>query len=210
MEKECYKIIFDLFPEKIQRLDDLYKKQPEFNVKPEDIYEELVLPEYVGTRDEIFIKKILTKTPTCRAVIGIQNLVQEELLDLAEYLNSLDIWIRLNQPRISDGNNFGVEVQSQIAQEINTAEDNCYAILESFQSYHLNRGSLIEKILDYPNVEDYRKSLKELDEKQYIKSSIMPCDLRNDFIALYMLISQHLEVLIQPRGNEAEHMRTMY
>jgi len=41
LEKECYRIIFDVFPEKIKLLDDMYKKRREFNLSKEEVNQPL-------------------------------------------------------------------------------------------------------------------------------------------------------------------------
>jgi len=64
--------------------------------------------------------------------------------------------------------------------------------------------------LKYPGVVDFRKALKELDEKTYIKTSLLACELRNDYITLYDLLAKNLDILMTPRKGEDEKLSRMY
>lgn len=85
-----------------------------------------------------------------------------------------------------------------------------YGILDSFAAYHIARGELITKILDYPGVADFRRALKELDEKTYLKTILIACELRNDYITLYDMLTKNLDTLAAPKGDENEKLARMY
>jgi len=129
---------------------------------------------------------------------------------MSEMINALNIWVKLNVPRIADGNNFGVEVQEEITKVLEGAEDAGYGVLDSFASYHSTRGALATKVLKYPNVMDFRWALRELDEKTYIKTCLLACELRNDYITLYDLLAKNMDTLTTPRGGEEEKLARMY
>jgi hypothetical protein len=54
--------------------------------------------------------------------------------------------VKLNVPRISDGNNFGVEVQEQIMDLLDSTENSGYAVLDGFNVYHLSRAQLVVEV----------------------------------------------------------------
>ncbi len=116
----------------------------------------------------------------------------------------------MNVPRIADGNNFGVEVQEEITTVFDQAEASGYEILDGFAGYHLGRAEIVAKIIKFPGIQDYRLALQELDEKSYIKTSLLACDLRNDYLTLYDLLSKNLDTLTKPRGSEDEKIARMY
>jgi len=71
LEKECYRIIFDIFPEKIQLLDNMYKTQQEFNLKREEMSPPLPsFAELAGLCDEDRQKKASTITIPANAVMN--------------------------------------------------------------------------------------------------------------------------------------------
>eukprot|EP01089_Gocevia_fonbrunei_P000062 TRINITY_DN1003_c0_g1_i1.p1 TRINITY_DN1003_c0_g1~~TRINITY_DN1003_c0_g1_i1.p1 ORF type:complete len:127 (+),score=28.25 TRINITY_DN1003_c0_g1_i1:27-407(+) len=111
-------------------------------------------------------------------------------------------WIQLNVTRIQDGNNFGVEVQSEIIQVLEAAGQSGFEVLGGFTEYHLARGSLITKVLKYPGIDDFRRSVLELDEKFYVKTALVVLDLRNSYILLYDLISKNIAKINEPRPRE--------
>jgi hypothetical protein len=212
LEKECYRIIFDIFPEKIKLLDDMYKIKKEFNLLKQEVTQEL--PEVAlltgGTKEEQERKSTQIIVDANKALTDLVGVLQKEILEMSEMINALSIWVKLNVPRIADGNNFGVEVQEEITKVLEGAEDAGYDVLDSFANYHSTRGTLVTKVLKHPNVMDFRCALRELDEKTYIKTCLLANELRNDYITLYDLLAKNLDTLITPRGGEDEKLARMY
>lgn len=210
LEQKCYRIIFDIFPEKIHHLDNLYKHNKEFNLATEEVAQEIKFDEPTGTVEEVERKLGRIEIPANKALCDLEEILQKEILDMSEMINSLGIWVKLNVPRIADGNNFGVEVQEEITEILDNAESSGYRILDSFTTYHQARAEFVTKVLKYPGVVDFRKALKELDEKTYIKTSLLACELRNDYITLYDLLAKNLDILMTPRKGEDEKLSRMY
>jgi hypothetical protein len=212
LEKECCRLIFDVFPEKIKVLDDMYKKRKEFNLKKDQVTQELpTIEEMTGCNKEEQEKKYVTVFVSAnQALVNLVEILQKEILEMSEMINALSIWVKLNVPRIADGNNFGVEVQEEITKVLEGAEDAGYDVLDSFANYHSTRGTLVSKVLKNPNIQDFRYALRELDEKTYIKTCLLACELRNDYITLYDLLAKNMETLMTPRGGEEEKLARMY
>jgi len=200
------------FPEKIKVLDDMYKKRKEFNLKKDQVTQELpTIEEMTGCNKEEQEKKYVTVFVSAnQALVNLVEILQKEILEMSEMINALSIWVKLNVPRIADGNNFGVEVQEEITKVLEGAEDAGYDVLDSFANYHSTRGTLVSKVLKNPNIQDFRYALRELDEKTYIKTCLLACELRNDYITLYDLLAKNMETLMTPRGGEEEKLARMY
>jgi proteasome activator subunit 2 (PA28 beta) len=212
LEKECYRIIFDVFPEKIKLLDEMYKNRKEFNLKKSQVTQELpTLADLTGAnKDEQEKKSVTVLVPANKCLTDLVEILQKEILEMSEMINALSIWVKLNVPRMADGNNFGVEVQEEISKVLEGAEDAGYDVLDSFASYHSTRGGIVTQVLKHPNVEDFRFALRELDEKTYIKTCLLASELRNDYITIYDLLAKNLDTLITPRGGEDEKLARMY
>jgi hypothetical protein len=211
LEKECNKIIFDIFPMKIQALDEMYKHRKEFNLPKEEL--KPIIPDFVepkGTNDEIKRALNRVQVPSNKALCDIFDILQKEILEMSEMINTLSIFVKMNVPRFSDGNNFGVEVQGEISEVLESTEVSGYEILDSFTTFHTARANLVVMTMKFPGVADFREALKELDEKTYIKTSLLACELRNDYITLYDLLSKNLETLTLPRGQEEEKLARLY
>jgi len=212
LEKECSRLIFDVFPEKIKILDDMYKNRKEFNLKKEQVNQDLPsIEQLTGTTKEDQERKCVTVVINSnKALTDLVEILQKEILEMSEMINALSIWVKLNVPRMADGNNFGVEVQEEITKVLEGAEDAGYDVLDSFANYHSTRGALIQKVLKNPNIQDFRYALRELDEKTYLKTCLLACELRNDYITLYDLLAKNMETLMTPRGGEDEKLARMY
>ena len=48
--------------------------------------------------------------------------------------------------------------------------------------YLISRGELIKKVVKYPHVEDYRRSVQSLDEKQFVSLRFVALERRNHYV----------------------------
>ena len=48
--------------------------------------------------------------------------------------------------------------------------------------YLISRSELIKKVVKYPHVEDYRRSVQSLDEKQFVTIRFITLELRNHYV----------------------------
>jgi len=145
--------------------------------------------------------------PANKFIVDLLVPLKQEILELIETLNAIKMWIQLNIPRIEDGNNFGVSIQEETVNELSRSEEAGFAVLETMTKYYVTRAKLVSKILKYPDVEDYRRSVLELDEKEYINLRLCLLDLRNNYASLYDMITKNLEKLKTPRSSN--HMNNM-
>jgi len=132
-------------------------------------------------------------------LVELLSILKKEVLELIEVINTVKIWIQLNIPRIEDGNNFGVSIQEETVSELGRAEDSGFAVLESMTKYFISRAKLVTRVLKYPNIKDYRQSILELDEKEFINLRLCCLDLRNNYAILHDMIVKNLEKLKTPR-----------
>ncbi len=58
----------------------------------------------------------------------------------------------------------------------------------------------------YPHIDDYRKLISELDEKEVLSLHIVLSEVRNHYAALYDLIYKNFEKIIRPRTSNAESL----
>lgn len=73
-------------------------------------------------------------------------ILKRELLEAIHNANTVKVWIQLNIPRISDGDNFGVSIQEETVAELNRTEESCYAMLDGIGKYYTNRSKLCSKV----------------------------------------------------------------
>ena len=92
--------------------------------------------------------------------------LKEQYAEALEIASTLKMWIQLNVPRIEDGNNFGVDVQTECITELSGLEDKCCGILETTTKYFSGRAKLLSKCIKYPEIEDYRRSIEEVDHSK--------------------------------------------
>ena len=79
---------------------------------------------------------------------------------------------------MSDGNNFGVGIQEQIVGMLQSGRLSGQHVLDTTIRYYSLRGKLVSKIVKYPQIADYRRSVCELDEKEWMMLRHCCLDLR--------------------------------
>jgi len=134
------------------------------------------------------------------------NLGRSLLRDTVESINKLKMWITFLIPKIEDGNNFGVSIQEEALNEIRTVESEAAGFYDQMSRYFLSRAELIVKAAKFPHVEDFRRAIIDIDEKQFINIRLVLMETRNHLATLYDLITKNIEKIKKPRNSNTDHM----
>jgi len=141
-----------------------------------------------------------------KGIAELCDIVKPHIRTLVEHTNKLKMWIQFLIPRIEDGNNFGVSIQEDTLGEVRTVETEAATFFDQISRYFTSRGSIIAKIAKYPHVQDYRRAIDELDEKQLLSLRLVLCELRNHYALLHDLITKNLEKIKKPRSSNTDSM----
>ncbi len=214
LEKECFFIIFRVFPQRIRKLDALYKRDPRFSLSSALIKSSGPLPAVDGRADSVPVNAIpkLTAVPSNAALVTLAAALKDEVVLLGENMSTLSVWIQLNVPRMQDNSSFSSEVQMQLLEQIKAAESVSMDVLDQFASYFVMRGELITKLLKHPGLEDYRNAIVELDEKTFMKTAMVAADVRSLYLLLFDMLSKNLSTLLEApaAGENKEVTNKMY
>jgi len=223
----AHQIVHEIFPRKILKLNDMFMNYQGFNLTLEQIEQPLPIASNAAPvvakdvegpskkRKIVDASNMETEKkdedvpfiPSNKMIMQLLSALKKELLELVEMINTVKLWIQLNIPRIEDGNNFGVSIQEETVNELSRAEDSGFAVLESMTKYFVTRAKLVSKVLKYPNVQDYRQSVVEIDEKEFINLRMCCMDLRNNYSILHDMILKNLEKIKTPRSsNHMSHI----
>lgn len=126
--------------------------------------------------------------------------LKPDMRDLVESCNTVKTWVQLQIPEIQDGNNFGVEVQEEILEEVRKVEDECNSFLKSISVYHLTRAEIVSKYAKHSTVEDFVSALEQLDVKEFVTLRLMALEMRSYCLALLDLFDKNMERILTPRG----------
>lgn len=137
-------------------------------------------------------------------LVDLIERVKPEIRTLIEKCNTVKMWVQLLIPRIEDGNNFGVSIQEETVAELRTVESEAASYLDQISRYYITRAKLVSKIVKYPHVEDYRRTISEIDEKEYISLKIIVSELRNQYVILHDMILKNIEKIKKPRNCNSE------
>jgi Proteasome activator PA28, C-terminal len=147
--------------------------------------------------------------PSNKPIVALAQIIKHEILDCVQLFDVVRVWIQLNVPKIEDGNNLGVSVQEEIIELLGTGKLSGLAVLDTMSKYFFQRGRLISKLLQYPRVEDWRQSIIELDEKEWLLLANAIGDIRNNYVILYDMIIKNLDRITRPRGT-IDHRQNYY
>ncbi|CAK6983744.1 proteasome activator complex subunit 3-like, partial [Scomber scombrus] len=229
---EAEHLVASVFPQKLLELDN-FVKEPILNVADlREIHSEVMIkvPEPIvfnnshdGVDTNTKKRKLEDGVPdgncqggtntqvkpegmlTCNTKLAdLIERVKPEIRSLIEKCNTVKMWVQLLIPRIEDGNNFGVSIQEETVAELRTVESEAASYLDQISRYYITRAKLVSKIIKYPHVEDYRKTVSEIDEKEYISLKIIVSELRNQYVTLHDMILKNIEKIKKPRSFNSE------
>lgn len=60
------------------------------------------------------------------------------------------------------------------------------------------------RLFSAPHQEDYRRTVTEIDEKEYISLRLIISELRNQYVTLHDMILKNIEKIKRPRSSNAE------
>ncbi|XP_055914225.1 proteasome activator complex subunit 3 [Eupeodes corollae] len=229
--KKAEQLIFQGFPEKIVELNEMLATdmfcERNFNEVHQDLNIPVPEPIAVNHVDDAVaddppsakrprndfcvpgtkVMALPTGTVPCNAPLcEMIKIVKPIIRKLVEDSNLLKMWISFLIPKIEDGNNFGVSIQEDTLAEIQAVESEAAAFFDQISRYFLSRAKVVSKVAKYPHIEDYRRAVVELDEKEYLSLWLVVCEVRNRYSSLHDIVIKNLEKLKKPRSSNAESL----
>lgn len=144
--------------------------------------------------------------PCNKFIVELIGEIKPLIGELVEDTNLLKMWLMYLIPRIEDGNNFGVSIQEDVLGEIRASEGESAAYYDQISRYFALRGKTVAKIAQYPHIDDYRRAIQELDEKEFFSLRLIVAELRNHYATLHDLISKNGDKIRKPRSSNAQSM----
>merc|ERR1712228_804439 len=176
-------------PRKRRRLN---KNKMEIDEEENDNEDEAIwFKKAVRTRSEL--SRLKTSVNINSSLNMISNLITKEVIEMIQITTTLKMDISLKMPSIQNGNNFGVEIQEDIVDDLSRAENGALDAIEQIANYYQIRSKAISKILKWPNIEDYRYALNQFDRSHLASLKSMAIDLRNSYIILHDTITKNID-----------------
>lgn len=79
-------------------------------------------------------------------VAKLGSLVREESAVATSSLRAAEMWLRMKEPAVSDGNNFGVDVQNYVIEQIRNMRLAIGAFADAGRDYHWGRAEGLRKL----------------------------------------------------------------
>ncbi|KAL0206533.1 hypothetical protein P9112_001840 [Eukaryota sp. TZLM1-RC] len=151
------------------------------------------------SHEEVSSEQSRPVIPANQAVLDLADKVKRELHVMCESVAIVKMYVQLNVPPASTGDNFGVSVQEDIIGELSRAEESGLGVFDHISRYHISRGKVLSKIIKYPGIQDYVKAVMEMDEKEIINLKNTCLEIRNNYFILRDLIIKNLDKIKMPR-----------
>ncbi|XP_047511069.1 proteasome activator complex subunit 3 isoform X4 [Pieris napi] len=228
LKQKAEHLIIKGFPEKIVKLNELLETPNFLNRELVDVHQDLNIPvpppiqavnepnAKRARRDSSEMSSNTTlegtrvfalpngSVPCNKPLSDLIHLVKPHIRELIEDSNLLKMWISFMIPKIEDGNNFGVSIQEDTLAEVQSVESEAAAFFDQISRYFISRAKIVSKVAKYPHIEDYRRAVEELDEKEYISLWLVMCEIRNRYCSLHDIVIKNLEKIKKPRSSNAE------
>jgi len=146
--------------------------------------------------------------PCNKKLIHLIDLIKPEIKDVIETCEKIQMWISLLIPRIEDGNNFGVSIQEEVLNEVHRIQNESVTYLDAVSRYFITRGKIVSKLVKYPYLDDYRRAIKEVDEKEYLSLQFSINEIKSHYMLILDVISKNYEKLKKPRSSN--NLESMY
>ncbi len=148
--------------------------------------------------------------------------MQDLLTLMVRYLRDVELWAQLQVPPVSDGNNFGVEVQASCIALVQDRRQKARLAFETLSEWHWQRGNAIEKFASqtvsgprrdgqagtegptrktYDYVEDFRMFVVGLDVKAQFDALDACNRAMADIVVCLDTLEKNREKVEQPRGS---------
>ena len=141
--------------------------------------------------------------------------VQDLLTLMVRYLRDVELWAQLQVPPVSDGNNFGVDVQASCIALVQDRRQKARLAFETLSEWHWQRGNAIEKFASqtvsapgpgptrktYDYVEDFRMFVVGLDVKAQFDAYDSCNRAMADIVVCLDTLEKNREKVEQPRGS---------
>ncbi|XP_053609666.1 proteasome activator complex subunit 3 isoform X2 [Plodia interpunctella] len=230
LKQKAEHLIIKGFPEKIVKLNELLQTPNFQNRNLTDVHQDLNIPvpppaapctepnakkprldtsdaSSNTTLDGSKVYALPNGTVPCNKPLSdLIHLVKPHIRELVEDSNLLKMWISFMIPKIEDGNNFGVSIQEDTLAEIQSVESEAAAFFDQISRYFISRAKIVSKVAKYPHIDDYRRAVKELDEKEYLSLWLVMCEIRNRYCSLHDIVIKNLEKIKKPRSSNAESL----
>ena len=228
--QEAEDLVSTFFPQKLSELDSRVQElrlQDLSRIRSVPAPESLIAPESLVTPDtagdgpkwdppplqtQCSIKVLARPGGEGQLLRSNQHLVEliehvkPEIELLREKCNTVRMWVQLLIPKVEDGNNFGVSIQEDTVDQLWTVESTAASYLRRFSTYYNTRAKLVSKIVKYPQVEDYRRTVAEVDENEYLSVRQILLHLRNQYATLHDVILKNIEKIKTPRSTNTDNL----
>ncbi|OXA52101.1 Proteasome activator complex subunit 3 [Folsomia candida] len=194
VKQKSEELIKNVFPKRIVELNEILDS-PLFNL---DVQKQgLSIPLNIPVPDAQAISKALNHT-----IQNNHNDEEESPAGKKRKLNNVKNGpIVEDQSIIATGTKVLALPEGQVT--VNKTISKMFDVVKPQIRQLVEYSNLLAK---YPIIEDYRRVIAEIDEKEFISLRLIISEIRNHYASLFDLISKNWEKIIKPRTSNSENL----
>jgi len=108
-----------------------------------------------------YVQKLAKPSMTNEVVAKLLAVMRDQAAQAIDEFKAVEMWIHCSTPEVSDGNNFGVDVQVYVLEQLKKLRDECTPMLDAPAAYHAARGASLEKLVPSKTAEQSSEEEKK-------------------------------------------------
>ena len=135
--------------------------------------------------------------------------VQNYLRDFIELVEHLTIWLELEIPAYSEGDDFRIVVQNEILDEIAAMKVHSIASMGQFLDYREQRAIANKELFKRSELDDNSQLISCLDDQFHRNLKLMLIELKSDILRICNILSKNRD-LIYRQSSAHLHMNNYF
>lgn len=208
-------VVFRVFPSKIFELQEIIQSMDDpsspFSLSnltgntDTTVYPPMVQYETLNWNDVNVNDTKYAKHPSIvydnPGIQKINEVISKKIEEMVLLVEQVEVWIILTIPKIEDGDNFGVQVQEKVLEQLLSADKSAAEFRNAALEHHLDRAKICSKLCKYPNVKDYARALEEHDKRQIYSARERLREIQNIYAILADVIQKNILKIRVPKAN---------
>lgn len=137
-------------------------------------------------------------------------LVQNYLRDFIEIIEHLTIWLELEIPSYSEGDDFRVIVQNEILDEIATMKANSIASMGQFLDYREQRALASKELYKYSKFDDNYQLISYLDYQFQRNLKLILIEMKSNILRICNILTKNKDLINNRQLSYREHVHNYF
>lgn len=136
--------------------------------------------------------------------------VQNYLRDFIEIVEHLTVWLELEIPSYSEGDDFRMIVQNEILDEIASMKANCIASMGQFLDYREQRALANKELFKRSKFDDNYQLISYLDSQFYRNLKLMLIEIKSYILRICNILTKNKDLINNRQSSHRRHVNNYF